>query len=317
MQLQVQIRGIQMVALLDTESTHNFIMEFVVTVAGVRLLPREGLNVVVANGDRLGCSGLVWSLDINIGGDKFQVDCYVIPLTGFDIILRVQWLGTLGPILWNFSTLQVSFKHTACRVMWHGIGTPVLPDVTLARICSGLDIMAALLTDFDALFQEPHGLPPQRAREHRIHLRSGTRPVAVWPYRYAQHQKDELERQCTDMLEQGIICPSSSAFSAPVLLLKKHDGSWRFCINYHALNDRTVKDKFPIPVVEELQDELQGAQFFTKLDLRFGYHQVCMWLADVEKIAFRTHQGLFEFLVMPFGLMKALATFKALMNEVL
>jgi hypothetical protein len=179
------------------------------------------------------------------------------------------------------------------------------------------DLMALLLQEFDDIFATPTRLPPPHRLNHRIHLLPETAPVAVQPYRYPRLVKDELERQCQEMLQQGIIRPSSSAFSSPVLLVKKHDGSWRFYVDYRALNAHTVCDMFPILVIEERLDELRGSRFFTKIDLRSGYHQEQMHDTDIEKTTFRTHHGHFEFLVMSFGLTNAPATFQALMNEVL
>jgi hypothetical protein len=139
------------------------------------------------------------------------------------MVLGVQWLCTLGPILWDFGRAQMSCWRDDHRVVWQGV--PAQRTMPTVQAAVTTDLMETLLEGFADLFSIPVGLPPPRRHNHRIHLLPGTAPIAVRPYRYPQLVKNELERQCAKMLQQGIIRPSSSAFSSPVLLVKKQDGT--------------------------------------------------------------------------------------------
>lgn len=134
--------------------------------------------------------------------------------------------------------------------------------------------IAQLIAQFASVFSPPTEIPPERACDHQIPLIEGARPINVRPYRYPPVLKDEIDRQVTAMLQQGLIQTSSSPFCSPVLLVRKKDGSWCFCVDYRYLNTLTIRSIFPIPVFDQLMDELTGARWFTTLDLLAGYHQI-------------------------------------------
>src|SRR3989442_1410856 len=168
----------------------------------------------------------------------------------------------------------------------------------------------------DVFPEELPGLPPDREVDMTIEVVPGTAPIFVTLYKMALLELEELKKQLQELLDKGFIRPSVSPWGAPVLFVKKKDGTMRICIDYRRLNQVTVKNKYPLPRMDDLFDQLQGAKVFSKIDLRSGYHQLKIASEDIPKIAFRTRYGHYEFLVMPFGLTNAPAVFMILMNKI-
>ncbi|GJS37164.1 putative reverse transcriptase domain-containing protein [Tanacetum coccineum] len=174
-----------------------------------------------------------------------------------------------------------------------------------------------IVRDFSEVFPDDlSGLPPVRELEFRVDLIPGASPVVKSPYRLAPSEMLELSNQLKELQEKGFIRPSHSPWGAPVLFVKKKDGAMRMCIDYRELNKLTIKNRYPLPRIDDLFDQLQGACCFSKIDLRSGYHQLRVREEDIPKTAFRTRYGHFEFTVMPFGMTNAPAIFMDLMNRV-
>ncbi|GKE47321.1 putative reverse transcriptase domain-containing protein [Tanacetum coccineum] len=174
-----------------------------------------------------------------------------------------------------------------------------------------------VVRDFPEVFLDDLlGLPLVREIEFRIDLIRGASPVVRSPYRLAPLEMLELSNQLKELQEKGFIRPSHSPWGAPVLFVKKKDGSMRMCIDYRELNKLTIKNRYPLPRIDDLFDQLQGACCFSKIDLRSGYHQLRFREEDIPKTAFRTSYGHFEFTFMPFALTNAPAIFMDLMNRV-
>ncbi|KAH9780314.1 hypothetical protein KPL71_008031 [Citrus sinensis] len=338
MRVAASIKSQLIMVLIDSGSTHNFLSEKVASTLRLPVVPTKSFTVRVANGERLICQGRYEKVPIDLQGIPFSLTFYSLPLAGLDMLLGIQWLEMLGSVVcnWKHLTMDFNWENQARRLQGIQRAIQVTSIETVAKehrqgqmvfavYVQNLEDsswdsiqlnMQQLLNEFEDVFQEPSKLPPLREIDHHIPLKEGTQPINVRSYRYAYFQKAEIEKQVQAMLNVGIIQPSTSPFSSPIFLVKKKDDTWRFCTDYRALNTATIKDRFPIPTVDDMLDELYGVTYFTKLDLQTGYHQVRVHAPDISKTAFRTHNGHFEYLVMPFGLCNAPSTFQAIMNSI-
>jgi hypothetical protein len=168
----------------------------------------------------------------------------------------------------------------------------------------------------DVFPDELPGMPPDRDIEFAIELQPGTAPISKRPYRMPPAELAELKKQLQELLDKGFIHPSTSPWGCPALFVKKKDESLRLCVDYRPLNAVTIKNKYPLPRIDVLFDQLVGAKVFSKIDLRSGYHQNKIRASDIPKMAFSTRYGLYEYLVMSFALTNAQAYFMYLMNLV-
>jgi hypothetical protein len=174
-----------------------------------------------------------------------------------------------------------------------------------------------VVSEFPDVFPEDlPGMPPERKVEFAIELLPGTAPISKRAYRVSGPELVELKKQIDELSEKGYIRPSTSPWAAPVLFVEKKDGTRRMCIDYRTLNEVTIKNKYPLPRIEDLFDQLRGASVFSKIDLRSGYHQLRFRPSDIPRTAFITKYGLYEFTFMSFGLTNAPAFFMNLMNSV-
>ncbi|GJW65091.1 reverse transcriptase domain-containing protein [Tanacetum coccineum] len=285
--------------LFDSRADFSFISTEFAPLLNVKpSIVNPGYVIEVADGKKVEVDRIIRDCKLELGNSLFSINLIPLGHGSFDVveiplegsgILRVQGERTLG---------------AAKALMNAKVDEPKLSDISVVR-------------DFVDVFPEDlSGLPPQRQVEFRIDLVPGATPVAKSPYRLAPSEMQELSGQLQELQDKGFIRPSHSPWGAPVLFVKKKDGSFRMCIDYRELNKLTVKNRYPLPRIDDLFDQLQGSCYFSKIDLRSGYHQLRVHEDDIPKTAFRTRYGHFEFTVMPFGLTNAPAVFMDLMNRV-
>ncbi|GJV26821.1 putative nucleotidyltransferase, ribonuclease H [Tanacetum coccineum] len=277
-------------------------------------------------------------VDIEIDDSVFKIDLISIMLGKFDIVIGMDLLGKYdATILCSQKFIRV-INLSENEIIIYGDkrkGELVLCFVMKAKkyllrgcyafLAHVIDVSfkkndinnVPVVNEFKDVFPEDFpGIPPDRQVEFRIDLTPGATPIAKTPYRLSPSEMKELMSQLKELLDKGFIRPSSSPWGAPILFVKKKDGSMWMCIDYHELNKVTVKNVYPLPIIDDLFDQLQGAKWFSKIDFRSGYHQLKVREENIPKTAFRIHYDHYEFVVMPFGLTNAPAIFMDLMNRV-
>jgi hypothetical protein len=260
---------------------------------------------------------VAFHVPITLAEWDFPTNMIVLKGQNIDVILGMNWLAQHKAIL-NTDLRIIRLSYGQEEVL---LSIPVaIPAKPFGRVYEAIipeiqDI--PVVCEFPDVFpKDLPGLPPERDVEFVIELKPGTTPISRRSYRMPPNELAELKTQLQDLLEKGFIQPSSSPWGCPAIFVKKKDQTLRMCVDYRPLNEVTIKNKYPLPQIDILFDQLTGARVFSKIDLRSGYHQIRIRPEDIPKTAFTTRYGLFEYLVMSFGQTNAPTHFTYLMNSV-
>jgi hypothetical protein len=302
--------------LFDSGATYSFISENLLDKLGLKGMQTKPAYKITTPGGNITSHLVTLGVPLRLGSKVIQSNLITIKLGSMDVILGMEWMNQHKVIL-DISDRVVEINsptvgHTTLYLPFKD-GTASCAYVT---IISPLDEIPVVREYPDVFPDELPGMPPDRDVEFVIELQPGTAPISKRPYRMPPKELAELKTQLQELLDKGYIRPSSSLWGCPTLFVKKKDGSLRMCIDYRPLNAVTIKNKYPLPRIDVLFDQLAGAKVFSKIDLRSGYHQIKIRPCDIPKTAFSTRYGLYEFLVMSFGLTNAPAYFMYLMNSV-
>ncbi|KAG8491003.1 hypothetical protein CXB51_014135 [Gossypium anomalum] len=275
-----------------------------VITASSKTLPVESTEFVIRLSNPLGRYVLVDKVckkcPLVVRDSCFSADLMLLPFDEFDVILGMDWLTV----------------HDVVKYVRKGCEAYLAYVLDSKESKKKLESMPVVCEYSDVFPEELSGLPPIREVEFGIELVPGTIPISIAPYRMAPTELKELKTQLQELTDRGFARPSFSPWGAPVLFVKKKDGTMRMCIDYCQLNKVKIKNKYPLLRIDDLFDQLKGASVFSKIDLRSSYYQLRVRDSDIPKTAFRTRNGHYEFLVMPFGLTNAPAVFMDLMNRI-
>jgi hypothetical protein len=252
---------------------------------------------------------------IQIMGKEFCANPIVLQSSGIDIILGMGWLMKYDAVI-HCSKRSVVLTSSEGERFEFVATLPSAADCAVNQLrADTIEDIKVICKYLDVFPDDLPGRPPERDIEFIIDLLPGTAPIAKRPYRMSVGEFEELKKQLKELLDKQFIHPSSSPWGAPMIFVEKKDGTQRMCVDYRALNEVTIKNKYPLPRIEDLFDQLEGARIFSKIDLRSGYHQLRIRPSDIAKTAFTTRYGLYEYTVMLFGLTNAPAYFMYLMNK--